>query len=147
MSQSANPFDHSIFTDILSTLGDSAGNVTAIMSPPVNARVKLACLTFTLITDANVAGRVPRIELSDGTNVMPIAVSQYTVTASSTEHFIFATGAPFTRNSAVGRTLCPLPDNIYLYENGFIRLVIENGLAGDTKSGIRRYWQLWPWEQ
>jgi len=147
MRPSINPFDTFNFTTVLTTAADFLGNTARDITAMANARSELIFLSFTLVTDATVATRVPLLTLRHPTIFAQFATCNSTVPASTTAIFTFAQTVPIITDGIYKKYLLSLPTDIYLLENWVIRLTIQGGVAGDVVSDIRAYFKVWPFEQ
>lgn len=142
-----NPLHTAVFQIALTELSNVAGNVAIVIPGVTNARSELVAVSFTLTTDATVASRSPYVQLQSPSLTMDMAFHTLPTTASLISRYLFGKGLNPVSDVDSRAYQCPLPDDVYLFENWNINIHLTNGVAGDVMSAIRTYHKVWTFEQ
>jgi len=142
-----NPFLDTISNYHFSTLPNPLAGLEAHSQAITNARSELRALEFTLVTDANAANRQIRLNISNPTYDIDIGIGYSIVPASATVHYVFGVGLQAQAITNGDRIISPITPGIYLLEDYYINILIDNIQATDQISDITAYQRFWPFDQ
>jgi hypothetical protein len=138
-----NPLTTDNFTVGLYTLANPAAgaDVSSIAFP--FARTQLLWLHIKLVTDANVASRVVRLDIHDNTIPRTCAVCPSDIGASSTSEFVFCAGGGEGNASAEYGRIIPISNELIIETPWYFETNILNMQATDQISDVwfsMKYW-------
>lgn len=100
---------------------------------------KLISVSFVVVTDANAASRIPRVEFLDSTGAVFFAVAApFTQAATKTTRYNFGIGVEQFGANDAAQMGAGLPE-FHLTENEAIRVAVAAIQAGDQLSGIHLF--------
>ena len=138
-----NAFDQATFaTHWSSTPNPAAGN-EATIGALAAAESELVLMSFTLVTDANVANRLVYITLETGGIHIVLGHSGIAHTATATFRYIVSQHATTNAAGNVGAYTIPLPEFRNTDPTATLKINVDNIQAGDQLSLIitgRRLW-------
>lgn len=113
---------------------DPAANTEISETVPTNARWLLWAVRLTLVTDANVANRLPQLTIDDGTNnILTLGSSAVQAASVSQAHYFggqgFAGGASGGHHAIPGNVAIPLPGGFRIGTNTVSRQAGDNYAA------------------
>jgi hypothetical protein len=110
---------------------DPAAGVEISETVPTGVRWRVISFTATLVTDATVANRIPRLQVDDGANVVATVTSTVGQTASVTAAWSWADWGAIP-TSLTNANMQPLPANLWLPPGYRIRTLTAAIVAGDN---------------
>jgi len=125
---------------ITKTIAATAGNVVTNLSPGSGKRWLVLRGTISLDTDATAATRIPRLEVTDGTNITEALTYGANVIADKIGHLEFGE-IRLVHGVNPGKRVDDTNDYvgiepILLEGSDQLRITIENGVAGDSYEGF-----------
>jgi hypothetical protein len=128
----------------LQAIADPAVTTGFTIVTPGTVEQILQALTFTLVTDSNVANRIMVVKFLDPTGVSFAEIaSPFTQAASLTSVYTFATGIQSFGANGAANIGVPLPA-LRLDVSMSVSVSITAKAAGDQVSKIRAAWSRWP---
>lgn len=113
------------------------------LQAPENCRSQLLALTFKLVTDANVANRLPTIRHIIGANPVYLSHALIPQTASTTTIWVAGYGHPLQINIDYGYGYMNLPYYPGIFEGDSLVIAVDNFQAADQISEIAYTWKRW----
>lgn len=124
------------------TIAATAGNVVTNKSPGARKRWILQYGIVTLVTDATVANRVIKTEITDGTNILTQFQQTPNITASLTRALVYNDMRNDNADIPSG-SICMVTIEGKIIEGADqLRITVDAGVAGDSYSGYIRVLEL-----
>jgi len=137
-----NLFDLNLFGVYILGIANPAAGTNFTYSVPDNHRTKIALITYTFVTDANVAQRYHTLTHVRAAAPLRISSDQVGVSASKTQNVMIMPGAAQLNIADSPYPLFPIIDSPCFLENDTINSDIINIQVGDQISDVRMFLHL-----
>jgi len=138
-----NPLNANFFITHWTSTANPAAGAEGVITRPAASHVQLNHLTFTFVTDANVATRLVWISLETGGIVIPLGSSQVQHAAGTTYQYICTQNPRLNMGPPPTFLDVPLPDIRSTALTDTFKINIDNIQAADQISLIRSHWKMW----
>lgn len=130
-------------TVLVEVPANPAAGADFVYSPPLYTFAKVEAISYTLVTDANVANRYPGIQISYPPGYTIYHTPGTVITAGLTSIITLWVGGPQTPSFVANRYTGSLPDNLWLEQGVTLSSEIRQIQVGDAITNVRLLLRRW----